>query len=649
MTSKYLYGAAAAALLLSACSQDEVVNMRQDGINYNVLAKNQTRAADSYCNILLPGHFNVWARTAGDNALYINGDKIVNKSGSWTDEDGVRYWPQGKNLDFFAHVNGDGVFDYNNGAPKFNSFKVKANVPDQLDLMYAVENNASNSSAPVTINFRHALSQVCFRATNNTKNLQVTINSVTVGHLTDGGTYTYPTASTTQNIVDPDHDDIDNGIQDGVRGGWVLDNNYNNTYTASVNGGSVTLASGDVNTNLTCPGDNHANGFVNVMTLMPQRVNAWDPSQKGASYNGAYFLLDVVIENVVDGGDNTTVYSGGAVVPVNVNWKEGYRYIYTFIFDEGGNGGFTPNPDDPQPVLAGIQYNVTVDDFIPVNGDGSGTGMDTGYKYSGIVKLHSNYDTDVVTQAKINTNNSAYTFTFGSEYTPTRTGYTFQGWASSATATTVEYAPGATTSLTLTEGSANTFEYYAIWTQDIVKKNVDVFFNDGNGNITKQPVETTNGKGTVTFPAGPTREHWTFGGWILDGSNPEAIYQPGSTYEFTEPNIPSFTAKMTEDQKYSHKVTLSGGDWTATYNGNALPYVVYNVETYNETETFTLPTTGIVNTENNTLVFGGWKYKGGTKIETSSISVNGEVELEVIWKGKGNIEGPGNPGNEDLN
>ena len=71
MKTKYLFGAAA-ALMMAACSQDELVSVKQDGIAYSVTASKQTRAADSYCNNALPESFKVWARTTDGN-LYIKG------------------------------------------------------------------------------------------------------------------------------------------------------------------------------------------------------------------------------------------------------------------------------------------------------------------------------------------------------------------------------------------------------------------------------------------------------------------------------------------------------------------------------------------------------------------------------------------------
>lgn len=83
---------AMAALMMTACSQDEVVNVKQDGIDYSVVAGKQTRTADSYCNSDLPGSFKVWANADGE--LYINGDNIVRSGTSWADEAGMRYWPE---------------------------------------------------------------------------------------------------------------------------------------------------------------------------------------------------------------------------------------------------------------------------------------------------------------------------------------------------------------------------------------------------------------------------------------------------------------------------------------------------------------------------------------------------------------------------
>ena len=474
MKTKYLFGAMA-ALMMAACSQDEVVSVRQDGIAYGVSAGTQTRAADSYCNNTLPDYFKVWAKSA--DGLYINGDKIVNSDGVWTDADGTRYWPDGKTLDFYAEVNGDEEFSFNNGAPTFNDFTVKDAVAEQVDLMYSVRKGQTKTVDKVQLNFRHALSQVCFRAKNNTKNMSVVIKGVSVGHLTEKGTFTFPAADTDYNYADHSDNNVD--PEKEVNGGtWVIPSGaqYNKKYSVAPLNGNVTLAPGTAS-NLTCPEDSHENGFGQVLTLLPQTVAAWNPTKAGTDWNGAYFLVDLALSNITEDDEgaevSTTVYTGEAAIPVNVAWVQGYRYIYTFVFDEGGNGGWTPDPENPKPVLTTIKYDVTVDDFIPVNPDGGdtengGTNMDgddeTGYEYSTTLNLHTNDGTGAVRTVKLNSNESTYSFTLSPEYTPSRDGAEFLGWATAADATTAEYGEGQSVPVNMEEEK---FDLYAVWQKNL--------------------------------------------------------------------------------------------------------------------------------------------------------------------------------------
>lgn len=435
ITRTNIYGVVLSAVVLSGCSQEEVVSIRQEGICYSVFAMNQTRAADSYCNNNLPPSFNVWAQIPGGN-LYIDNDEIKrNDAGVWVDVNGTRYWPEGKTLNFFAHVNGGDNFKFNDGNPTFDNFVVNGDVSDQLDLMYAVNkgengDGVGNNGAPVSLNFRHALSQVCFKAKNSTKNLDITIKSVAVGHLTDGGTYSFPAGNTDKNIVDGGHDNINEGLQNGNRGVWTLNTTYDKVYTTytDVPGGVLMETSETPETvNLTVPTVGHQSGWKNVLTLMPQTVAAWNPENKGTDYNGAYFLIDV---DMVDDESDVTIHSGQLALPVSIDWKEGYRYIYTFIFGEGTNGGYNPDPENPKPILSAISYTLTVDDFIPVVGDGTDT---EAYKNMALLKMYSNYPSgeNNVKTVTVKSNNASHTLKLNSDLTPEAPeGYYFNGWSS---------------------------------------------------------------------------------------------------------------------------------------------------------------------------------------------------------------------------
>lgn len=49
-------------MMLTACSQDEILKINEDEISFNVSSISNTRAADSYCNNFLPSSFRVWAQ-----------------------------------------------------------------------------------------------------------------------------------------------------------------------------------------------------------------------------------------------------------------------------------------------------------------------------------------------------------------------------------------------------------------------------------------------------------------------------------------------------------------------------------------------------------------------------------------------------------
>lgn len=534
-----------AALMMTACSQDEVVSVKQDGIDYSVVAGKQTRAADSYCNSDLPGSFKVWANADGE--LYINGDNIVRSGASWADEAGMRYWPENKSLDFFAEVNGDSEFQFNGGAPTFNNFTVKDGVTEQLDLMYAVQKNQTKSVGTVQLNFRHALSQVCFKAKNNTKNLRVSISGVSVGHLANNGLFTFPAESTSQNYTHPSHgDEIDPNAPDLNGGEWAVTDDYAHQYTATF--GDVTLEPSSA-ANLTCPGDDHAYGFANVMTLMPQTVEAWNPAVTGADYNGAYFLVDLVLSNRVNKGTETEpvyeyveIYSGQAAVPVSIAWQQGYRYIYTFVFDEGGNGGYTPDPSNPQPVLASIKYDVTVDDFIPVYGDGEdGTHMDTGTQggQTTTTDYALTYDANGGTynggstwSENVSSEEESHGFTV-SNAVPTREGYTFLGWADTRNATSANYEDGDVVYL---KKEAPTKTIYAVWERQQTTITLSYDLNGGSGRIVDQQQTVAAGT-SATFSVTtdkPAKEgQYQFLGWSYarntsDTPDLESVIAPGA-------------------------------------------------------------------------------------------------------------------------
>lgn len=102
---------------------------------------------------------------------------------------------------------------------------------------------------------------------------------------------------------------------------------------------------------------------------------------------------------------------------------------------------------------------------------------------------------------------------------PTRTGYTFQGWATSAGGA-VAYQPGAN----YTSNDALTL--YAVW-----KANTWTVKFDANGGSGAPENQTkTYGIDLTLSSTKPTRHLYNFLGWGTSSSSSSAIYQPGGKY-----------------------------------------------------------------------------------------------------------------------
>lgn len=387
-------------MAMASCSQDETIGINHDGdeITFNVVTNNATRAENVYCNQNLPGGFYVSA--ISDGKTYIDKDYVTGSNGNWTNTSGTRYWPETA-VDFYAHVNGGDAYKWNNGSPKFEGFTVNNTVGSQVDLLYAVKKDQSKTNGKVNLNFRHALSQIVFQAKNTNANLYVEIAGVSVANVGGTNTFTFPSENTETNYIHNDYDADGDGVYetgefgsityDDSWGSWVAltqgTEKYDVDFDKTPVPGNNTLVALTTTKNVA---DKEYNS--NAMLLLPQNTTAWNPednSLPGAAGNtGSYLLVDCAIFNVA--GDDYDADSDvclwgeqneeGAwttkelAIPVAFDWQQGKKYVYTLVFGEG-NGGYDPEPDpedpdpeDPNPVLVPITFEITVDEFVPVNG-----------------------------------------------------------------------------------------------------------------------------------------------------------------------------------------------------------------------------------------------------------------------------------------
>ena len=103
---------------------------------------------------------------------------------------------------------------------------------------------------------------------------------------------------------------------------------------------------------------------------------------------------------------------------------------------------------------------------------------------------------------------------------PTRSGYTFLGWATSSTATNATYQPGGsfTTNATTT--------LYAVW-----KANTYTISYNANGGSGAPSSQTKiHGVSLILSSTKPTRTGYTFLGWSTSSTASGASYYPGGSF-----------------------------------------------------------------------------------------------------------------------
>ena len=393
--------ATAAMTLATSCSSDAVVEEQQaaNAIQFGVTTGNASRAASYYCNNDKPTQFNVWAAT--DGKTYFENESFSQKGGkgNWTiDGDFARFWPSTE-VSFFAVKNqtaykGDVFADVAwNGVTPTIAFTVEKPVQteasEQQDLLYAytkATKNVQNNKCVANLNFRHALSQVVFKAQNKNKNIYVEISEVQVANLKTTGTFTFPTNVTDGDAPNNKHDQsgviTDNDASFGKWGNLSTPAEFTTTgdfgpiaVPCNKKEGENLEAVGVVNlTNnegtATGEGSVKANEQQNKkfsLIVLPQELGpATINSTKKPGTEGAYFIVKCLVKNVAKGdglaatAGDVTLYNGDIYIPVDIKWEVGKKYIYTFVFSEKGHAGYDKDGND---VLIPIEFKVTVDDF----------------------------------------------------------------------------------------------------------------------------------------------------------------------------------------------------------------------------------------------------------------------------------------------
>ncbi len=207
----------------------------------------------------------------------------------------------------------------------------------------------------------------------------------------------------------------------------------------------------------------------------------------------------------------------------------------------------------------------------------------------------------------------------------TRTGYTLLGWSTNASATTAEYALGATVKNLATSG---TVTLYAVWSENsyTVKYNA----NGGSGSIADKTAKYS--ESFALAATGFTRTGYTFLGWSTNVSATTPDYALGATVsKLATSGTVTLYAVWSEN---SYTVKFDTGDANVTVANKTLKHTQSITMPSAERENYTL--LGWATTKDSTEV----KYKAGQSVsgqEISSIATSGTVTLYAVWKENINI------------
>lgn len=207
---------------------------------------------------------------------------------------------------------------------------------------------------------------------------------------------------------------------------------------------------------------------------------------------------------------------------------------------------------------------------------------------------------------------SSQTKTYGTTLTlsstkPTRTGYTFKGWATSSGSTTIAYSPGGS----YTANAAITL--YAVWSVNTYT----VTYNANGGSGAPSSQTKTYGVTLTLSSTKPTRTGYTFKGWGTSSSTTTVSYAAGGSY--------------TSNASITLYAIWSINTYTVSYNANGGSGAPSSqTKTYGVT--LTLSTTKPTRTG---YTFKGWSTSSSATSATyaagGSYTANASATLYAVW------------------
>ena len=308
-------------IMLSACSGNDDTNSAADPsgiISYTVKASPTRSSVISGTTFPTDKTFRVWAYEEGSTEALIGGDIVSCTDGSVWSTETKYYWPQGTKVNFYALY--PTSLSYNIANASF-SYTVPTDVSQQQDVLYDVikagktDDNISHNSVKryaVPLTFRHALSQVAFRASISDENSDFTVevSGITMHNVYTSGMFNLTTRS------------------------WgSLSSVDNLAIGISSDAGAITYGGDPVS----------VTADDGMLLVIPQSLSGWALGTNVNSTSDCYLAVDCHVTGS-GGVDLLGTSSAPATVYVPFDnsstiWEAGKKYIYNLQFGTGYDAG----------------------------------------------------------------------------------------------------------------------------------------------------------------------------------------------------------------------------------------------------------------------------------------------------------------------
>ena len=322
------------AIALAACSKDVVKDSYESAIDFD-LAANGTILKTVAPTASTLEEFKVWSYTqataTADRKAVMEGITVKNTESGWTYSP-KKYWPHERVLDFYAIAGtdtdnvtvsaGSAVVDFAETTTT-DQFGEAFDCKDNPCIVYATAMDMTKEklSGRVTMNFRHAMSQLQFKV-KNISTVKSEVSYAPVYFIIEGldskGTYTLPMAASTTAA-------FDEATSHGTWTTGVVEGKENVPHRVVVSTDKVA----PTETKLITDADD-------IHMVLPQKKDIKFVVSVNI-YQGEHFICNTIKK-----------------IPVSVDWKEGFRYTYTLRADEA---------IDPVLNELTIKFDVTVDEF----------------------------------------------------------------------------------------------------------------------------------------------------------------------------------------------------------------------------------------------------------------------------------------------